>query len=134
MRLQLQPSEPGFEMPFELGGKYGNEAFDAETGMRIRSLGARGPEIETHFWKVEISDRTFEFSTSVMEKLDGSVYNVLLTPDKLFLNYINNRDVSLLIIGRMFSRLSLKGFISYSQPTSRRPFVFEGADPPRPMV
>jgi hypothetical protein len=82
-------------MPFELGGKYGNEAFDAETGMRIRSLGARGPEIETHFWKVELSDRNFEFSTSVMEKSDSGIYNVLLTPGRLFLSHINNPDIPL---------------------------------------
>jgi hypothetical protein len=79
-------------MPFERGGKYQNEAFDAETGMRIRSLGARGPEIENHVWKIEVSGQSFEFHTYVMEKSDSGVYSVLLTPNKSLLGYINNPD------------------------------------------
>ena len=50
-------------MAFALSGP--GTAVDDETGVSIRSLGARGPEIETHHWSANIGELNFEFTTEI---------------------------------------------------------------------
>jgi hypothetical protein len=117
------------EMPFELGGKYGNEAFDTETGMHIRSRGARGPEIESQSWQVEVCSQKFQFHTYVMENSDDGKRTILLTPDRSFLGFINDPEHPL-----EYRRNRLKVVIDglyFIFPTYfRAPFCFLKGNPP----
>lgn len=77
-------------MPFSLVGKFQNEAIDSHPGVRLKSRGARGPEIERQIWAVEISGQEFEFETYILGEERDGIQEVLLSPSRQFIEYIDD--------------------------------------------
>ena len=79
-------------MAFSLTGPRLREALDEETGIRIKTLGARGPEIENQTWQVSFGDLCFEFSTRVGDEDDnvGGKRRVRISPSLALIDYLNS--------------------------------------------
>jgi hypothetical protein len=63
---------------------------DERAGIKIKSLGSRGPEIESHHWRVDTKDFSFELSTYVCDKSEAvrGIRKVLLSPTVKLLEYL----------------------------------------------
>ena len=79
-------------MTFVLSGLGNSEAFDEESGIRIQSLGMRGPEIANHDWRAVGNGIDFELSTYVDERGDlvRGKRRVWLFPSPELVDYLLN--------------------------------------------